>query len=458
MSISGGPTSPRPVRYRGHVLPAAPARTVGDIDGSHPGRSSTTDVPRMWRLLLVTLAALACAWALPQGDGIAGGGMQPQAGGGDYGGEGGAAPPQGGDGGDYGGSAPAPPQDGGNFGGQGDCVCVPYYQCKEGMVSEDGSGLLDARKKPPPKEEIPLDGLTDQKCPGVDQICCAEPSAVTEQPYVASCGIRNDNGINSRILTKDGKGEAEFGEWPWQAAVLKYESEILKFECGGTLIGSRYILTVAHCVARFVGYDRVPLKVRLGEWDTQSMKEFYPHEDYDVGNIFIHPNFKNSSLWNDVAVLELTRHVHYAPHVSPICLPKPEDVYEGSHCVVTGWGKDAYRTGKFANIMKEVTVPVIDNPTCQNLLRQTRLGRYFRLHEGFICAGTEDGKDSCKGDGGGPLSCYTPDGRYHLAGLVAWGIDCGTPEVPGVYVRVAKYIDWIAEVTRQPLSEFYPKP
>ncbi|EEC08767.1 GGY domain-containing protein, putative [Ixodes scapularis] len=153
----------------------------------------------MWRLLLVTLAALACAWALPQGDGIAGkygggrlpppevlppvqqdfppldmppvqggggygqgggglygGGMQPQAGGGDYGGEGGAAPPQEGDGGDYGGGAPAPPQDGGNFGGQGDCVCVPYYQCKEGMVSEDGSGLLDARKKPPPKEEIPL--------------------------------------------------------------------------------------------------------------------------------------------------------------------------------------------------------------------------------------------------------------------------------------------------------------
>ncbi|XP_037273898.1 phenoloxidase-activating factor 2 isoform X3 [Rhipicephalus microplus] len=341
----------------------------------------------------------------------------------------------------------------------GECVCVPYYQCKEGKVSEDGGGLLDARRKLPPKEEIPLDGLGDQnqQCPGVDQVCCAEPSAVTETPYVASCGIRNDNGINSRILTKDGKGEAEFGEWPWQAAVLKYESEILKFECGGTLIASRYVLTVAHCVARFNGADRVPLKVRLGEWDTQSMKEFYPHEDYDVGNIYIHQYFRNNSLWNDIALLELTRPVTFAPHISPICLPKLEDVFEGTSCVVTGWGKDAYRTGKFANIMKEVTVPVIDNPMCQNLLRQTRLGRYFRLHEGFICAGTEDGVDSCKGDGGGPLSCYTPDGRYHLAGLVAWGIDCGTPDVPGVYVRVAKYLDWISEVTRLPISEFYPK-
>lgn len=91
------------------------------------------------------------------------------------------------------------------------------------------------------------------------------------------------------------------------------------------------------------GADRVPLKVRLGEWDTQSMKEFYPHEDYDVGNIYIHQYFRNSSLWNDIALLELTRPVSFAPHISPICLPKLEDVFEGSSCVVTGWGKDAYR-------------------------------------------------------------------------------------------------------------------
>lgn len=129
----------------------------------------------------------------------------------------------------YLGELPSSPQGGHSYTGPqggvpplGDCVCVPYYQCKDGKVSEDGGGLLDARRKLPPKEEIPLDGLGDQnqQCPGVDQVCCAEPSAVTETPYVASCGIRNDNGINSRILTKDGKGEAEFGEWPWQVWLL----------------------------------------------------------------------------------------------------------------------------------------------------------------------------------------------------------------------------------------------
>ncbi|GFS70836.1 phenoloxidase-activating enzyme [Nephila pilipes] len=107
--------------------------------------------------------------------------------------------------------------------------------------------------------------------------------------------------------------------------------------------------------------------------------------------------------------------------------------------------------------MKEVALQVVDNYKCEEMLRKTRLGRFFQLHEGFMCAGGEFGVDSCKGDGGGPLVCYRKDKSYALAGIVSWGIDCGQPGVPGVYIKTQKYLDWISKTTGVGLQEYWPQ-
>jgi len=93
--------------------------------------------------------------------------------------------------------------------------------------------------------------------------------------------------------------------------------------------------------------------------------------------------------------------------------------------------------------MKEIDIPVVDRHSCQETLRTSRLGCNFCLHDTFLCAGGVPVKDTCTGDGGSPLVCYNDYTQtYVQAGIVSWGIGCGT-NLPAVYVDVARYTDWI---------------
>ena len=59
----------------------------------------------------------------------------------------------------------------------------------------------------------------------------------------------------------------------------------------------------------------------------------------------------------------------------------------------------------------------------------------------------EDGVDTCAGDGGGPLFCplAADTERYVQIGIVALGLECGLPDVPGIYASIPKglcFIKW----------------
>lgn len=62
---------------------------------------------------------------------------------------------------------------------------------------------------------------------------------------------------------------------------------------------------------------------------------------------------------------------------------------------MAGWGKDAFATGQYQNILKQVDVSVVSLADCQTALRKTRLSGFFNLDSSFMCAGGEAGKDAC---------------------------------------------------------------
>ncbi|CAL4074479.1 unnamed protein product, partial [Meganyctiphanes norvegica] len=282
-------------------------------------------------------------------------------------------------------------------------------------------------------------------CSG-NHVCCRNPLAEPRRPAY-TCGKSNTNSLLGRIHRPEIKqGDTEFAEYPWQAAILRRNNSESIYVCGAVLIDEWHVLTAVHCLYGLHYFD---LKVRLGEWDVGSTSEFYKHVEFEVSGIIRHPEFYKGNLQNDIAVLRLSTPVDFDtnPHVSPVCLPTSTSDYSNQICTVTGWGKDAFGTaGQFQRTLKEVELPVMEHQKCQNTLRGTRLGASFTLQEGMMCAGGEEDKDACKGDGGSPLVCQNSAGAYELAGLVSWGIGCGQKGIPGVYVDVHHYLSWITAI------------
>lgn len=145
-----------------------------------------------------------------------------------------------------------------------------------------------------------------QSCQDVLDVCCppdremSGPAAISAPPppsppptqQSVGCGIRNVNGIDFS-LAGNTHMEAGFGEFPWMVAILG-PVECL---CGGSLIHPSVVLTGAHCVFNLTQGD---LRIRAGEWDTQTTKERLPYQERGVQSIIVHQDFHVKTLANDV--------------------------------------------------------------------------------------------------------------------------------------------------------------
>merc|ERR1711874_629040 len=141
--------------------------------------------------------------------------------------------------------------------------------------------------------------------------------------------------------------------------------------------------------------------------------EPYPHQDREVSNLAIHPEFDGRNLQNDFALLFVSEDFILDQHIDTACLPAADEIFDSATCFATGWGKDEFgAAGQYQVVLKEIDLPVVNQGVCQDKLRSTRLGQKYKLHDSFLCAGGIAGKDTCKGDGGSPLVCpskYDPN-------------------------------------------------
>ena len=148
-----------------------------------------------------------------------------------------------------------------------------------------------------------------------------------------TCGIKGiDRPETPRIV---GGRDALPGEWCWQVALISSDNQYL---CGGTLIGTQWVLTAAHCVTSMVRNSE-EIFIRVGDYDLKKPKQSPHAETVKVSTTYIHHNHNGETLDNDIALLRMEHPVDVSESVCLVCLPTRGSTRKsGKVCHVSGYG------------------------------------------------------------------------------------------------------------------------
>uniref|UniRef100_A0A0A9YLH9 Venom protease n=2 Tax=Lygus hesperus TaxID=30085 RepID=A0A0A9YLH9_LYGHE len=255
-------------------------------------------------------------------------------------------------------------------------------------------------------------------------------------PSPPDCGIS----LNNRVV---GGTQSTVGKWPWMVTYGFRDKQTRKefvWMCGGSLVTQKHTITVAHCLltpTHYIDVARIGaifLNSTLDETNEQRKvnKTFVIHSEY-----LRNPRRRK----HDIAIVTLME--PFSKQFKPICLPFQRDMKNNQfireNAIVAGWGATSY-DGFISEVLLDVKLPIVDNEKCRKFYASKRVD----IDSNHICAGGEAGKDSCRGDSGGPLM-FKNDTTYFLIGVVAFGSACGIEGSPGVYTRITSHLDWLIE-------------
>ncbi|XP_019894616.2 brachyurin [Musca domestica] len=233
---------------------------------------------------------------------------------------------------------------------------------------------------------------------------------------------------------------ADMDKFPYLVGLLLFDSPRI-FQCGGSLISTKFILTAGHCLLRasegrvYVGSYVYANAASAEAVYNVTRSNFIINERYDGRHGFL----------DDIALIKLKDPVALSPRVKVIPLARnffSEEFLQNELVTAAGWGRTSDNSTSFNTKLYYVVTPVLSYDKCMCYYLPGLVNR--RKH---LCADGTGGRGGCDGDSGGPL-VYKFRGMDYLVGVTSFG-SAGGCEIghPTVYTKVTNYLAWIYKKT-----------
>jgi secreted trypsin-like serine protease len=158
------------------------------------------------------------------------------------------------------------------------------------------------------------------------------------------------------------------GQWPFMVGLVAHNStgNLARPSCGGALIASKWVLTVAHCVN---GVSASTFDVALGLSDLNNRSAT---EVIGVKRVIVHPLYNALAIDYDLALLELNS--ASSQTVVPIyrrC--NGGESQASSFSATLGWGLGDNAEGELyiPNTLRKITLPIASYSQCADFLDAT---------------------------------------------------------------------------------------
>ena len=272
-------------------------------------------------------------------------------------------------------------------------------------------------------------------------------------------------GVSSPAYAVVGGNDAAPGEYPYVAHILIDRS----FQCTGTLVTPRHVVTAAHCSSLAPGgIANVPIgqpgqliELSLGAHKTPSASLLGGYqsggEKHVAKAVFVNPGWAGvGSVSHDAAIIELDTPSSKAP-VKVASAAERSLWTAGTLATIAGFGVTE-PDGEQPDVLQEARVPIVADEDAAVAYPYLVEG-VDPLFGGFegetqVAAGYPGGGvDTCQGDSGGPL--LVPAGSaMRLVGDTSYGAGCAEPGFPGVYGRLADATmrEWIRSIAPNAIS------